>query len=869
MQQITRRDLLKAGLGAAAVTVAGDPGSAMSAGGHAPFARLRLNFNREFKFQLGDHAGAEAAGYDDGSWDDAGLPHSFSAPYWGETEFYVGYGWYRKSFQVGREWSGKKLFLEFEAAFQDAEVFVNGKLAGGHRGGYTGFSIDITPCVRQGENVLAVRLNNNWNAELAPRAGEHQFSGGMYRNVWLLITAPLHVPYCGTWITTPQVSGQAAVVNVKTQVANDGSSAKKVTVRTRILDPEGLLVAKVETVQAIEPGAIAVFDQTAPAIASPKLWHPGHPHLYTAVNTVYEGGRVVDEVSTPFGIRWFEFTADRGFFLNGEHYLLHGANVHQDHAGWGDAVTSAGIERDVRMVKDAGFNFIRGSHYPHSRAFYNACDRLGVLVWSELCFWGIGGFGKDGSWIASAYPVDPANDAGFEQSCKQQLGEMIVEHRNNPSVVAWSMCNEVFFSDAGVMDKVRALLSGLVSLSHELDPHRPAGIGGCQRGNLDKLGDIAGYNGDGARLFLAPGIASVVTEYGSCGGVRPGDYTPCWGDMAGQPDFPWRSGAALWCMFDHGSVANIGKLGCVDYFRLPKRRWHWYRNANLQIPPPEWPQPGTPAGLRLETDRSTIAGDGTDDCQLIVTVLDAAGKRIADTPPVTLKIVSGPGSFPTGPEIPFRSGTPIPIVDGQAAIEFRSYYAGKTVIQATSPGLQSATIAIATAGVPAFDARKQKRSPVVMTGPKTPKPARQTASKPIDPANPNLALNRPTRASSEQDDHQALDGNDGDINTRWCAADGQPGAWWQIDLENVDTIQRSVVRFEKAANYRYRIDLSMDAETWVTAVDRTKSDSAGQVRADIYPAGAKGRYLRITYTGLPAGSWASHCEVEVYGHTDR
>jgi hypothetical protein len=515
------------------------------------------------------------------------------------------------------------------------------------------------------------------------------------------------------------------------------------------------------------------------------------------------------------------------------------------------------------MVKEAGFNFVRGSHYPHSPAFYDACDRRGILVWSELCFWGMGGNQGDGYWSASAYPPRAENAAGFEASCIATLREMVTQHRNNASVVVWSMCNEVFFSDKSVMPAVRDLLTKLVAETHRLDPTRPAGIGGCQRGELDKLGDIAGYNGDGARLFINPGIPSVVTEYGSCGDGRPGDYDPCYGDTTRQPDFPWRAGKALWCMFDHGSIANIGFLGCVDYFRLPKRRWYWYRNAYGNVPAPVWPSPGLAAGLSLEASSSVIKGDGTDDCQIIVRVVDSAGAHISDSPPVTLKIDSGPGSFPTGAEIPFLKASQIPIVDGVAAIEFRSYHAGQTVIRATSPGLSDAKITVTTTNAPAFVAAKHRPLPVILLAPVSLSAVQPVAAK--TGTNGNLALNRPTKASSEERKNPANGGCDGDLGTRWCAIDGSLPAWWEVDLENVDTIQTVKITFERAGNYRYKLEISTDEATWTTAVDQTNTTNADQVRTNTFPPDSKGRFLRITYTGLPPASYASHRELEVYG----
>jgi beta-galactosidase len=147
-------------------------------------------------------------------------------PYFASPKFYTGYGWYRKHFDVPANWSGKRLFLEFDGAFQDAEIFVNGRRIGEHKGGYTGFSLDITGAVQSGDNVVAVRLNNNWNPQLAPRAGEHVFSGGIYRDVRLVVTDPLHVTWYGTFVTTPQVSAESGTVNVKTEIRNDSAAAK-------------------------------------------------------------------------------------------------------------------------------------------------------------------------------------------------------------------------------------------------------------------------------------------------------------------------------------------------------------------------------------------------------------------------------------------------------------------------------------------------------------------------------------------------------------------------------------------------------------------------------------------------------------------
>jgi len=426
------------------------------------------------------------------------LPHSFSMPYFAADRFYTGYGWYRKQFDLPSGASGQRVTLEFDGVFQVAEVFVNGQRVGQHRGGYTGFEVDITAALKRKKNVVAIRVNNLWDARLAPRAGEHTFSGGIYRDVRLVVAAPVHVAWYGTTVTTPQVSTESATVNVKTEVVNESKSAKNMGLRTLILDASGAPVAQMESTQSIPAGATNVFDQTSAAIASPKLWSPAHPNLYTVKSIVLDGKKAVDDFTSPLGFRWFKFTADQGFFLNGEHYYFKGANVHQDHAGWGDAVADSGFFRDVGLVKGAGMDFIRGSHYPHAPAFSDACDRLGVLFWSENCFWATTGFRSP--WAASGYPNNPADEPEFQASVKASLRDMIRIHRNHPSIIVWSMCNEVFFSSN--QDKMKGLLTKLVDETHQLDPTRPAAIGGCQRGGLDKLGDVAGLNGDGATALL-------------------------------------------------------------------------------------------------------------------------------------------------------------------------------------------------------------------------------------------------------------------------------------------------------------------------------------------------------------------------------
>ncbi|MBW8780362.1 MAG: discoidin domain-containing protein [Verrucomicrobia bacterium] len=844
--------------------------------------RQRQNINRDWKFKLGDYAGAEVSGYGDTLWNAVNLPHSFSLPYFLSTQFYTGYGWYRRHLIVPPEWGGKRIFIEFEGAFQDAQVYVNGTQIGRHLGGYTGFSYDITSALVTGDNVIAVRLNNSWNAQVAPRAGDHVFSGGLYRDVNLVVVDSLHVTWYGTFATTPTVAanaGASSTVNIKTEVRNDNATSRSCTVKTDIIAPNGVTVATVSSTQTIAANTTVTVDQTTPTIANPQLWHPDHPWLYHALTTISDGATAVDDFDTRFGFRWFNWSASQGFSLNGAHYYFHGANVHQDHAGWGDGVTNAGFRRDVQMVKDAGFNFIRGSHYPKDPAFGDACDELGVLFWSENCFWGIGGGHTDGHWGASAYPTVAGDQAPFDQSVLTTLTDMIRIHRNHPSVVAWSMSNEAFFSDTAALTGMRNLLTSEVALAHQLDPTRPAAIGGAQRPldstRIDKIGDIAGYNGDGATqsVFQNSGVPSVVSEYGSPVAVRPGPYDPAWGNLSSQltngfpTEYAWRSGQAIWCMFDHGSFAgtNLETMGVVDYFRLPKRAWYWYRNAYKGIAPPVWPVAGTATQLGLAADNTTLtAVDGTDDAQLQVSVLDASGNRLSNTAAVTLTIESGPGEFPTGRSITFTpsgsgDASDIAMRDGWAAIEFRAYQAGSSVIRATSPGLTDATITITSQGSPAFVAGT---TPLVASRPYT----RFNGTITQPPVSfMTLALNRPTQASSTAPGSVSSVANDGDAATIWLAADMNPNAWWLVQLEVAYQVNRIQLTFPTAGNYRYKIEVSTDGVNYVTAVDQSQTTSTEQTRVATGNFGTGIGVVRVRFTGLPPGLPAGLAEVSVGG----
>ena len=403
---------------------------------------------------------------------------------------------------------------------------------------------------------------------MPPVTGDHTFQGGLYRDV-NLSSSPIRCTSRGTapgsrpqrW---PTNSGSTSTVAIKTEVQNSRSVAVNATLKTDIVDKDGKVVATISSQQQIDAGKSVTFEQTTPAISNPSLWHPDHPTMYKALSYLSDSTGTVDTFTTPFGFRWSSWSATEGFSLNGAHYWIQGSNVHQDHAGWGIGISDSALYRDVKMVKDAGMNFIRGSHYPKAPALVDACDELGLLFWSENCFWGGFGGGPGGWSYSGAYPSTSADFDKFDANVLASLTDMIRMHRNHPSIIVWSMGNENFFNGAGPADRVIALLKKSVALTHELDPPptgRPAAIGGAQSklGGIEPgtLGDIAGYNGDGVG-YDNPGVPNMVSEYGAdVSWIRPGNYEPGWGNLTvsnGMPAQPaWRAGVCRWCMFDYGS----------------------------------------------------------------------------------------------------------------------------------------------------------------------------------------------------------------------------------------------------------------------------------------------------------------------------
>ena len=795
--------------------------------------REQILWNKGWKFSHGDFPQAAQAGFDDSAWSDVCLPHSFGIPYFMEGEFYVGYGCYRKTLKVPASWQGCRVELEFQAAFQVAEVYVNGTLAGSHKGGYTPFLVDLTHLVKPGDNQIFVRVNNLWDARLAPRGGEHVFNGGIYRDVSLLITQPVRPAWQGVWVTTPEVSKERALVRVQTEVENLEDEARPFKLLS-IIKYQGEELGRMELEGTAASGVDTVTQELE--LKNPQLWSPESPALYTLETVLEVPGQEPDRQETEFGVRWFAFTAEEGFFLNGEHYDILGANVHQDHAGWSDAVTHTGIQRDIRMIKECGMNFIRGSHYPHHTYFAQECDRQGVLFWSENCCWGTGGPKQEGYWTASFYPVHQEDEAEFEESCFRSLTEMIRANRNHPSIIVWSMCNEPFFTDGTTFVKMRDLLRRLVDASHQLDPTRPAAIGGAQRGGIDVIGDLAGYNGDGAAIYHDPGCPNFVSEYGSTVADRPGPDGPRYTDGVEIPH-PWRSGKSLWCAFHHGSILyDMGHMGMIDYYRLPLDTWYWYRKTRKGVPPLEHAVEGTAVKLSLTGDRDTLTDDGTQDVHLVVALIGEDGKRVLSPEKVTLQVVSGGGRFPTGKtyEMSREAGS---LLDGLGAIELRALYPGDTVIRAQAAGVAPVELTLHVTGEEPWDGKE----PVPMMPP----PSKMGAPKRI--GLDEIGVYRPVFCSSESPEHLAKSVTDGEGETSWLPASQEEGQWVMVDLEGSKDFAEVHVSFTQMVQEEVEISLSDDREHF----RQIFSSGSRPETTDFVLSGLeeRARFIRVRFTG--------------------
>jgi beta-galactosidase len=397
------------------------------------------------------------------SWQKLDLPHTWNR--FDATDNNPGYrrdeSWYTKEITIPDVDNNLIFMLNFEGVNISCDVYVNGQKAGSHTGGYVGFKVDITPHIKEGgTNRIAVRVDNGVDKNIIPSQKSDFFLyGGIVRDVWLEILPLPNIK--NVQISTPQVSDEIAQTEVVVRIQNKDKEIDQSTINLTIVNPEGKTVAQkqIEAKLAENENIISV---TLPEVNNPLLWSPDHPNLYK-MHISLTSGKSTDQIIQKFGYRWYRFEEHGPFYLNGKRVLLRGTHRHEEFAGYGNAMPDSLHRLDMVMIKEMGANFVRLAHYPQDPEIYRACDELGLLVWDELpwCRGGVGGK----VWKAHT---------------KRLLEEQIRQNYNHPSIILWSLGNEMYwepdFPDGGNIDSLRSFLTVLNNLAHGMDPGRKTAI---------------------------------------------------------------------------------------------------------------------------------------------------------------------------------------------------------------------------------------------------------------------------------------------------------------------------------------------------------------------------------------------------------
>lgn len=558
------------------------------------------------------------------AWQKIGLPHCWNiADVMDDAPgYYRGAGWYKRILPTVEK--GKKQFIYFDGANQETTVWINGKKAGYHAGGYTRFSFDITAALKEsGGNEILVKVDNSYNPAIPPLTADFTFFGGLYRNVYLVSTDAVHINmnnYAsnGVYIKTPEVSKQKAVVEVQGSFVNETAETRKLQVETTVYDSTGKVVTRTLSKQTAQPHTTFDFHHKGLTISNPALWSPAHPALYTITTRLYNARthEVLDEVHNTAGMRWFSFSADSGFYINGTACKLIGASRHQDYEGMGNGVPAAIQVKDVEMIKSMGGNFLRVAHYPQDPVILETCDRLGLLASVEIPV------------VNTISTTD-----SFTNNCLQMQTEMIRQNFNHPSVVIWAYMNEVFlrppFKDSTINKRaydssVTALARKLEALTRKEDPTRYTMIanhGDFRRYDTTQLTTIPmivgwnlynGWYNSAMEDFSAfmdkhhrelPGKPVIISEYGADADPRIRSFKPERFDksveyttlfhqyyLCEMVKRPFVAGAAVWNLADFNSetreetMPHMNNKGLLTYNRIAKDPYYYYKAALVNTP---------------------------------------------------------------------------------------------------------------------------------------------------------------------------------------------------------------------------------------------------------------------------------------------
>ncbi len=584
---------------------------------------MRYDLNAGWRFSLSE--GDTSVDFDDSGWQLVTLPHTWNAEdcavgaSFAEEKYYRGWGCYRQKIVINEF---QRLFIEFKGANTVTELYVNGKFAGRHEGGYSAFRFDITDFAVRGENILAVKVNSAPTDYIAPITNQGDFTkqGGIYREVSLICAEPLHIDLLdygssGVYITPKNIKMEEADIEVAVRLANDTPKSREITVKAVIRGGDYEESAEKEIAVASGRSSVTL---TVP-IKDPVLWQGReNPYLYQAEITLSENSAVLDRRTLSFGIREYTIDPYEGFFLNGRYLDLRGVNYHQDSFENGWAMSDWQRERDYGLIADMGCTAVRMAHYQHDEYEYELCDKLGITVWTEI---GI---------VNRMSPDDGEGhklSAGFAENAVQQLTELIRQNYNHPSVIVWGISNELH----QMTDEIFALYEELNALAKSEDKTRLTVYADNQFWGrfLELPADVVGYNryfgwykeAGGAENFgkwldSFHGIKEkrpvCLSEYGGGGAISQHkdninwneDIDPCgvrhyenyqsrlheviWEQLSVRK-YIW--GKFVWCMFDftsdgrnEGDTNGQNDKGLVTRSRIKKDAYYFYQSVWSEKP---------------------------------------------------------------------------------------------------------------------------------------------------------------------------------------------------------------------------------------------------------------------------------------------
>lgn len=448
--------------------------------------RKVININNGWKFIKQDEVKAMDKAYNDGKWEGVNVPHTWNAIDGANGfDFYKGACWYRKEFDLDNAAQGNKVFIEFMGSNSITDVYVNGKHMGQHRGGYSTFRFDITDVIEFGKkNILAVKVDNTVVDDVYPQMADFTFYGGIYRDVNLVIAHRVHFDLMdygskGIYVIQEEVTKEKALLTIKSKLVNANEEDKKVRLWAEILDADGKNITYATSEVMLAKGETKIVTMPI-AIENPTLWNGRkNAYMYEAKVSMISFNDTVDELSIPFGIRYFEVDAEKGFFLNGEHLSLNGVSRHQDRKDMGWAITPKEHKEDMELIKEVGATSIRLAHYQHNQCFYDLCDTEGMVVWAEIPFIS----------VMSKEELEGIN-------AKQQMVELIRQNYNHPSIMFWGIQNEIQIS--GERPELRKLVNELNELTKKEDPTRLTTMANVMfvedEDPYNYVTDILGYN---------------------------------------------------------------------------------------------------------------------------------------------------------------------------------------------------------------------------------------------------------------------------------------------------------------------------------------------------------------------------------------